>query len=107
VPKSPEDMVKECFTDNCRRCGHDRLVKYGKTRHGNQRFKCCGCQKVMNAPTQKGRSAAQKSSAIVLYTMFAASFRGIGRFLKVSDVAVGLVRHDREYIIELMMLLCL
>jgi insertion element IS1 protein InsB len=42
----------------------------------------------MNAPVQRGRSVAQKSLAILLYSMFGASFRGIGRFLKVSDVAV-------------------
>jgi hypothetical protein len=42
----------------------------------------------MNAPVKRGKSTGQKSLAILLYSMFAASFKGIGRFLKVSDVAV-------------------
>jgi transposase-like protein len=76
------------FMDSCGKCGHCKLVKYGKTRGGNRRFKCLSCPKVMNAPVKRGKSTGQKSLAILLYSMFAASFKGIGRFLKVSDVAV-------------------
>jgi transposase-like protein len=45
---------------NCRKCGCCKLVKYGKTRRGDERFKCTDCQKVMNAPTKRGRSVAEK-----------------------------------------------
>jgi insertion element IS1 protein InsB len=42
----------------------------------------------MNAPIKRGKSESVKALAIFMHTMFSASLRGIGRLLKVGDVAV-------------------
>ncbi|GHT96210.1 IS1 family transposase [Alphaproteobacteria bacterium] len=72
----------------CKHCGSKNLIKYGKTSGGNQRYQCKDCQKVSNNPIARGKPESLKAQAILMYTMFAASFRSIGRFLKVSDVSV-------------------
>ena len=63
------------------------FVKNGMVR-GHQRYRCktCGCN-FTNTPT-RGKPAAMKALAILLYAMGNMSFLGIARILGVSDVAV-------------------
>ncbi len=71
----------------CKRCQATGYVKNGMVR-GLQRYKCqsCGCNFTMTAA--RGKPAAMKALAIVLYAMGNMSFGSIGRILGVSDVSV-------------------
>lgn len=72
---------------NCKRCGISDYVKSGMVR-GHQRYRChaCGCN-FTDTPV-RGKPAAMKALAILLYGMGNMSFSMIGRLLGVSDVAV-------------------
>ena len=71
----------------CKRCGGFDYVKSGIVR-GHQRYRChaCGCN-FTDTPA-RGKPAAMKALAILLYGMGNMSFSMIGRLLGVSDVAV-------------------
>jgi len=71
----------------CKRCGASDYAKSGLAR-GHQRYRCraCGCH-FTNTPL-RGKPAAMKALAVLLYGMGGMSFSGIGRLLGVSDVAV-------------------
>ena len=71
----------------CKRCKSEHLVKYGFA-NGNQRYRCKECNRVMNEHPPLGKPQVMKDLAILLYVMFSASFRSIGRLLGVSDVSV-------------------
>ena len=71
----------------CRKCGAKQLVKYGFA-NGNQRYKCKSCGKISNDHKPRGKPQAMKDFSILLYVMFGASFRSIGRLFGVSDVCV-------------------
>ena len=72
---------------HCKSCGSVTFVKNGFVR-GQQRYRCraCGCN-FTNTPL-RGKPAAMKALAILLYAMGNMSFLGIARILGVSDVAV-------------------
>ena len=72
---------------SCKRCGASDHVKNGIVR-GLQRYLCrsCGCNFTMTPP--RGKPAAMKALAVLLYAMGNVSFGSIARLLGVSDVAV-------------------
>jgi len=72
---------------HCKSCGSTLFVKNGFVR-GHQRYRCreCGCN-FTNTPL-RGKPAAMKALAVLLYAMGDMSFLGISRILGVSDVAV-------------------
>ncbi len=71
----------------CKSCGGMDYVKSGFVR-GLQRYRCksCGCNFTRTAP--RGKPAAMKAMAVLLYAMGNMSFGMIGRVLGVSDVSV-------------------
>ena len=74
-------------TISCKHCGGSDYVKNGMV-YGRQRYRCkaCGCN-FTNTP-RRGKPAAMKALAVLLYAMGNASFCMIARLLGVSDVAV-------------------
>jgi transposase-like protein len=71
----------------CKRCHAADYVKNGMVR-GLQRYRCrqCGCNFTDTAP--RGKPAAMKVLALLLYAMGNMSFSSIGRLLKVSNVSI-------------------
>ena len=71
----------------CKRCAAADYVKNGIVR-GLQRYRCkkCGCNFTLTPP--RGKPAAMKALALLLYGMGNASFCMIARLLGVSDVTV-------------------
>src|SRR3954466_8435549 len=74
-------------TLSCKSCGGTEAAKSGFVR-GLQRYRCrsCGCN-FTNTPA-RGKPAAMKAMAVLLYAMGNMSFGMIGRILGVSDVSV-------------------
>src|SRR3954452_13028016 len=74
-------------TLSCKSCGGTEAAKSGFVR-GLQRYRCrsCGCN-FTNTPA-RGKPAATKAMAVLLYAMGNMSFGMIGRILGVSDVSV-------------------
>jgi transposase len=71
----------------CKRCGGEDYVKSGLAR-GHQRYRCQGCGCHFTNTPRRGKPAAMKALAMLLYGMGNMSFSMIGRLLGVSDVAV-------------------
>ena len=71
----------------CKKCHSSKFVKSGFVR-GHQRYKCkeCGCNFTATLP--RGKPAAMKALAVLLYAMGNASYGMIARLFGVSDVAV-------------------
>ena len=84
----------------CKRCSGTKYVKRGFVR-GLQRYLCkdCGCHFTATAP--RGKPAAMKALAVLLYAMGNASLGMIARLLWVSSVAVyKWIRQEAEAIPE-------
>ncbi len=80
----------------CKRCGTSDYVKNGIVR-GRQRYRCRGCSCNFTDTSRRGKPAAMKALALLLYGMGNASFCMIARLLGVSDVAVlNWVRAEAE-----------
>jgi transposase-like protein len=78
----------------CKRCAAADYMKNGMVR-GLQRYRCkaCGCNFTATKP--RGKPAALKTLALLLYGMGNASYRMIARLLGVSHVAVyGWIRAE-------------
>src|ERR1700761_1897735 len=71
----------------CKRCQASDYVKNGVVR-GLQRYRCRQCSCNFTDTEPRGKPAAMKALALLLYAMGNMSFCGIGRLLKVSDVSV-------------------
>ena len=71
----------------CKFCSSSRYVRDGFVR-GHQRYKCKECERTFTETPLRGKPAAMKALAILLYSMGNMSFCGIARLLEVSDVAV-------------------
>ncbi len=71
----------------CKKCQSGKFVKNGFIR-GHQRYKCRQCSCVYTDTKPRGKSAAMKALAVILYTVCNASYGMIGRLLGVSNVAV-------------------
>lgn len=71
----------------CKRCGSVEFVKNGMVRE-HQRYRCgdCGCN-FTDTPA-RGKPAAMKALAVLLYAMGNASYGMIARLFGVSEVAV-------------------
>ena len=71
----------------CKGCGVSDYVKNGTVR-GLQRYRCkaCGCN--FTDTKARGKPAAMKALATLLYAMGNMSFCGIARLLGVSDVTI-------------------
>jgi transposase-like protein len=72
---------------SCKRCGSDAFVKNGIVR-GLQRYRCRNCGYNFTISPKRGRSPATKALAVLLYSLGKASFRWLGKLLRVSDVSV-------------------
>src|SRR3954452_6586093 len=74
-------------TLSCQSCGGTEAAKSGFVR-GLQRYRCrsCGCN--FTTTPARGKPAAMKAMAVLLYAMGNMSFGMIGRILGVSDVSV-------------------
>src|SRR3978361_1557203 len=72
---------------SCKRCGGLDYVKSGTAR-GHQRYRCRGCGCNFTDTPLRGKPAAMKALAVLLYGMGNMSFSMIGRLLGVSNVAV-------------------
>ncbi len=71
----------------CKKCGSLSFVKSGFVR-GLQRYKCKNCRCNFTDTPLRGKPAAMKALAVLLYVMGNASYGMIARLCKVSDVAV-------------------
>ena len=71
----------------CKRCQATEYVKNGMVR-GLQRYRCRKCSCNFTATKPRGKPAAMKALALLLYAIGNMSFCSIGRLLKVSDVSV-------------------
>ena len=71
----------------CKRCGGADYAKSGLAR-GHQRYRCRGCGFHFTDTPLRGKPAAMKAMAVLLYGMGTMSFNAIGRLLGVSNVAV-------------------
>ena len=72
---------------HCKKCGSLTVVKSGLVR-GYQRYQCkaCGCNFTATPP--RGKPAAMKAMAVLLYAMGHASYGMLARLFGVSEVAV-------------------
>lgn len=70
----------------CKYCKSENTCKAGYL-VGKQRYKCKSCGKYFTDTPPRGRSREDKLKALQLYSE-GMSYRGIGRFLKVSHVSV-------------------
>ena len=72
---------------SCKRCGSIAFVKNGIVR-GHQRYRCrdCGCN--FTDTPRRGKPAAMKALAVLLYAMGNASYGMIARLFGISEVAV-------------------
>ena len=85
---------------NCKKCSSTDRVKNGFIRD-YQRYKCkqCGCIYTETKP--RGKPAAMKALAVLMYTIGNMSFGMIGRMLGVSNVAVmKWIRREAEQLPE-------
>ena len=71
----------------CKRCHASDYVKNGNVR-GLQRYRCKQCGYNFTATPPRGKPAAMKALALLLYGMANVSFCSIARLLGVSDVTV-------------------
>lgn len=71
----------------CKRCASAKWVKNGFVR-GMQRYHCQDCGYNFTHTPLRGKPAAVKALAVLLYSMGKASYEWIGQLLDVSGVAV-------------------
>ena len=71
----------------CKHCGSRSFVKNGLA-HGRQRYRCKGCRRSFTATPARGKPAAMKALAVLLYALGNVSQGMIGKLLGVSHVAV-------------------
>jgi transposase-like protein len=81
---------------HCKKCGSVEYVKSGFVR-GLQRYKCKGCGCNFTATPLRGKPAAMKALAVLLYAMGNATQGMIARLFNVSHVAVyNWIREEGE-----------
>ena len=71
----------------CKHCGSGSFVKNGLA-HGRQRYRCKACGRSFTATPPRGKPAAMKALAVLLYALGNVSQGMIGKLLGVSHVAV-------------------
>ena len=72
--------------ETCKHCGSFSYVKNGIV-HGRQRYRCRECQKNFTNAPPRGKPAAMKADAVLMYTS-GSSLSGIAKKYNVSVVAV-------------------
>ena len=72
---------------SCKRCASAAFVRNGTVR-GQQRYRCKGCGCNFTATPERGKPAAMKALAVLLYGLGNASQGMIAKLLGVSHVAV-------------------
>jgi len=71
----------------CKHCGSGAFVRNGMT-HGQQRYRCKACSRSFTATPARGKPAAMKALAVLLYGLGSVSQGMIAKLLGVSHVAV-------------------
>ena len=71
----------------CKHCGSGAFVKNGMA-HGHQRYRCKACDRSFTAAPARGKPAAMKALAVLLYGLGGVSQGMIAKLLGVSHVAV-------------------
>ena len=72
----------------CKHCGSGSFVRNGMA-HGQQRYRCKACGRSFTATPARGKPAAMKALAVLLYGLGSSVSQGmIARLLGVSHVAV-------------------
>lgn len=71
----------------CKHWQSQKIVKTGKIRV-YQRFKCKDCDRHYTNTPLRGKPAAMKALAVVLYSLCNASYGMLAKLLRVSNVAV-------------------
>ena len=71
----------------CKHCGSGSFVRNGMT-HGLQRYRCKACGRSFTTTPARGKPAAMKALAVLLYALGSVSQGMIARLLGVSHVAV-------------------
>ncbi len=79
-------MITAVHTYKCRRCGSDRLIRYGKNSYGNPKYKCKDCQHA-GVFESKRKSEAFKET-VVKASLERASSRGLARTFGISHQTV-------------------
>lgn len=78
------------FIYSCSKCvgENSKLIKFGKTKEGKQRFQCTSCKKtsVLNYSYQAYRKNINRK--IILLTKEGLGIRSIARFLKISSTTL-------------------
>ena len=72
---------------SCKHCGSGSFVRNGLA-HGHQRYRCKGCARSFTATPARGKPAAMKALAVLLYALGSVSQGMIAKLLGVSHVAV-------------------
>lgn len=85
-------MTKSTFTIDyqtkiCSNCS-DKLIKYGKTRNGNQRYKCKNCQKTRVEIYSYNAYLTTINYNIVQLTKEGLGIRSTARYLKISTTTL-------------------
>jgi insertion element IS1 protein InsB len=71
-------MIQTTITHTCHNCGSDRIVKNGKTRFGNQKYKCKDCVKTKVLKYKLKYSEEEKETILRAYQE-RSSIRGVCR----------------------------
>jgi transposase-like protein len=71
----------------CKHCGSGSFVRNGMA-HGHQRYRCKACGRSFTATPARGKPAAMKALAVLLYALGNVSQGMIAKLLGVSHVAV-------------------
>src|SRR4051794_14524717 len=71
----------------CEHCGSGSFVRNGMT-HGHQRYRCKACGRNFTATPPRGKPAAMRALAVLLYGLGGVSQGMIAKLLGVSHVAV-------------------
>ena len=71
----------------CKHCGSGSFVRNGMA-HGHQRYRCKACGRSFTATPARGKPAAMKALAVLLYALGNVSQGMIARLPGVSHVAV-------------------
>ena len=85
-------MTKSTFTidyqiKKCSNCS-DKLIKYGKTRNGKQRYKCKNCQKTRIEIYSYNAYITTINYNIVQLTKEGLGIRSTARYLKISTTTL-------------------
>ena len=83
----------------CPYCGQEKVVKYGKSRSGKQKFKCCNdeCRrKIFQLEYEKNAYCPGVKEQVIEMAMNGAGVRDTGRVLKIAkDTVSGVLKKQR------------